>query len=342
MNKKNKLSLVSLFFLVCAGLFAEKDSGFSISPFAGIRFGQQDEFVYSKAANGKEYTLSELNWEQKPMYLYGVEGQFRKKSFHLSFTTESALCTRTGLVIDKDWMNVSNKYCTNEPSYFIQTNLSETQNFLESYFRAEGGISFDVIKNERIIFSPSVKIEYEYSRFVTRKGWLSYSTKDGSGNFYSVEAKDFYESNGFYGPYALGKKIGLADKNSMRLERNVLCTWIGFNSKISPASRVNLDFSAALCPYVFVFSKDFHIIRNDDFLDIMNSVLSGIKISATLNYSFSKNHSVFFKTEYKNLSGIKGESYSKKSSEKKYYRNSTSSGSAFENVSFYIGYVFSI
>lgn len=324
--KKNKLSLVSLIFLLCTVLFAEEDSAFLISPFAGIRWGSQDEFVYASAANGKEYKLSELNWEQKPMLLFGFNAQFNKNRFHISLTTETSPHTKTGKVIDKDWMNVSNSYCTNEDAYLIQTNLSETKNYLEKYFRAEGGISFDAVKNEKVIFSPSVKFEYEYSRFVTRNGWYQYAATPAAGADYKS--------------YTTGAKKNLGSEDAMRLERQIFCTWLGFNTAISFNQKINLEVLTEICPYIFVFSKDFHIMRNDDFLDMMNAELSGIKISAKINYSFSKNHSVFLKTEYKTLSGIDGESYSKKSSEKKYYKISSTSGSAFENFSFYAGYIF--
>lgn len=335
---KNKLSLVSLLFLLYTGLFAEKKTEFSISPYAGIRWGQQDEFVFADAANGKEYKLSELNWEQKSMYLFGITSEFRRKSFHLSLTAETSLSKlKTGKVLDKDWLNVTKSSCTDEQSYLIQTNLSDTENFLERYFRAEGTISFDVIKKAKFTFSPSAKLEYAYSQFVTRNGWFQYATSDDYGNFTSVEAMDFYNANGIYGFYTLGGKYNLSSENSMRLTRHVLCSWVGINSNIKVNPKISLDFSLDVCPYIFVFSKDNHLARNKDFIDLMDCDFSGIKLSAKLNYFFNSNQSVFFKTEYKNLSGIKGEGYVKESSEKKYKKTASSSGSAFENINFYLG-----
>ena len=71
--KKLRISAIVLIFqiVITALGFAESNFSFIAEPFAGFHSGVQDEFVYTSKYSG-EKKLSELNWDQNRLFVYGA------------------------------------------------------------------------------------------------------------------------------------------------------------------------------------------------------------------------------------------------------------------------------
>lgn len=336
---KNKLPLVSLIFLFCTGLYAKEGISFSISPYAGIRWGQQDEFVYAEFADGKTRDLSELNWEQKPVYVFGSEAKVSFKFIELSLGLESALPLKCGTVYDKDWLNYEISGLS-DSQYGIQTNLSETENYLKKYFKCNFYFSVKAKETKMYTVKPFLGLEYEYMHFMTRNGWYQYATSDRNGNFSSQKAKDFRDSNGYFGHYSLGEKIYFDSENLMSLERYCLYLWAGFNLEAKLTDRIYGELSLGFNPYVKVESLDRHLLRKKDFYDVMDSYFCGLKANVKMIYKITSSHALYAEFEGRKLSERKGDSYNKEAESKKFYRSNSSSGCGNISYTLYFGYKF--
>ena len=79
-NKKIKnLILSTLLTFTSFNLFAAENFSFSLEPVIGIKNGYIYEYVFSNnSKTGKEYKLSQLDWNMKKTFFYGIHGDIKK------------------------------------------------------------------------------------------------------------------------------------------------------------------------------------------------------------------------------------------------------------------------
>src|SRR5574344_210159 len=116
MNRKCIFGTIVLFSMATVSLCAdetmvEKKSLLSnihcsLSPYVQFLYGNQYESVYFNNSNSTRL-LSQLVWDQKPLYIGGLQIRTGYNDFFLNASIQSALPkTNCGTVADSDWLNV--------------------------------------------------------------------------------------------------------------------------------------------------------------------------------------------------------------------------------------------
>ena len=100
-TKKIYLVFVILFALHSKGLSQEESSGWTLylQPAFSCTIGKMNESIYSS----KGYKCSLLEWEQKPLWNYGITVFTAFKNFGITAEFDSALPVSCGKMYDSDW-----------------------------------------------------------------------------------------------------------------------------------------------------------------------------------------------------------------------------------------------
>jgi outer membrane protease len=328
---KKALALAWSFFLLAE--VSASDWKFEFSPKFSLANGMQDEFVF---AGGKK--LSELNWQIKNVPVFAADAKISYRKIFVSAGGKIGIPKKSGKLFDGDWQNALN---SSESISSIKTNYSEGENSLKNYrsffINAGGEFSFG-----RISILPFAGMDFSAWKFKSSDGKGRYSTNE-NGIFFSAEAKEFYEQNGYYGSYSLCKtELPLC---AIQLEREILFTWIGSGFRVSPAERLEVNFSFAVSPFAYARSLDTHYTDRSEtyakfFLDEMWSKWCAVKENLCISFAFSKNHTIYLSAENVFSSTLRGTtkiSYGKSSSGG-YYRSLGESGASVSVTEFSFGY----
>lgn len=269
--KKLRISAIVLIFqiVVSALGFAESDFSFTAEPFAGFHSGVQDEFVYTSKYSG-EKKLSELNWDQNRLFVYGARVYLIGKKIQFFGGLGAAAGTECGIVRDSDWLNAANH---NDPELDkIKTNYSESDSNLQKYINANFGMAVNFDLNSKNKISPFAMIDYYHTEFYAQDLAYQYAQCD---------------SNGIYGSYENAEKKFVTGK-FLSLERLEYLTWLGLIYKLNATDRLTVNFSGAICPYAYVSSLDIHETSSKYFLDEMEGFFCGARGMIGLEYEITR------------------------------------------------------
>lgn len=326
--KSEKLKNSENFFL--------KNLNLNLEPYFTTRLGVQNEFVYTENSLGETKILSELNWEEKPIFFCGIKAETGFCGFNIAFKYQEALPLSCGTVFDSDWLNVT----TNGSDYYYvaekwtldstvsayKTNYSESECKLERYYNWILELNYKKEFKNQIGIKFFAQFDYSYSSFIANGGTYWYGSYNSSENYYedytTVENASYFS----------GKVLGLKRINYI--------TWAGFSlsAKIS-----NFDFTSsfALCPYIHTDSLDSHFLRNSTgiyFLDEMNSFFSGVKMSFLGKFYFNSQNFISLALENTSINSLYGKTYSSESLSENFSLISGNSGASFYFVDFTLSF----
>lgn len=297
----------------------------SFSPYAGIRNGVQQEFVFVENVLGENAALSELNWDMKNLYLAGINAKGKFYGVFVEAGFKSALTVKCGTIADSDWSNVEGVSPLDE-KYFYKTHYSEHDNNVKSYYELSIKAGYDFNLSEKITVSPFVQLEYWNSDFLGQNGTGWYVT---SGNYPYTQWETYGTKNDYTG------------QDVIRLERIVYSAWAGFSFKADVNDRFSLLYGFAFCPYINVKSLDSHFTRNRYFYDEMDKVSAGMRFNMAAEFNFNSYNKIYFKAEYLKTGTATGTT--KYSTQRDGYFSliDDSSGAAFQWAEFSLGYTLS-
>lgn len=317
--------------------FSKDNFSFYLEPVGNVRFGVQNELVYTKTSDEVTRKLSELNWEQLHLASQGIKGELKFFKIFIRGEYKDAIFQNTGILHDSDWLNCETDGLSDE-IYEIKTNYSQSTNDLQQYYNWDlyGGYEFTI--DEKFSVSPFGGIEYTYSDFLGHdgKGWYSSSMP-----YYSDAAKAFYEENGYYGPYTLCENdLSLC---SIQLQRNVIFTWIGADFNFYPNKFLEISTSVAISPYIRVETLDTHFGKdgyNRYYLDYTTGFFSGSKGSISVSAKLHDNLKISLGTNALITNTMYGITYYHEGSEKQgtYRQTSSISGSSFRYIEVFFSF----
>ena len=147
---------ISLFFIlfISQTLFS---LDFFIAPYTGVMFGKLGEYLYEP--HNDDYIVSELIWEQKPIYLLGFDLGFYGYKSTLTLTNEFGLPTSIGHMFDKDF---SRDLCYN---YTINENNSRF------YYKTTLMYINDIYTNNTFTISPTFSLSFTYNEMYSQNGY---------------------------------------------------------------------------------------------------------------------------------------------------------------------------
>lgn len=283
-----------------------------LSPFFTTRIGEQKEFVYTKNKSDEYVTLSRLDWQEKPLFFFGLNTKASFKNIFISLCADTALPSDCGKMYDSDWQNVTEVPVT-DSLYSLQTDFSNHTNHVNLYFDLSFTLSYKfnftdlknhfckTIKLNSISLEPFAKLDYSFSDFTGRDGSGIYGNTISGETKYAYNDKDNSSNVSYYG------------KEVIQLERICYTGWTGFTFYAQQSSGFFAELSLAICPYIYLQSLDSHLFSNYSssrpdsyFLDEMSDFFNGIQISFSLGKSITEHHSFAAKASYTNIAEFDG------------------------------------
>ena len=261
-TKKIYLVFVILFALHSKGLSQEKSSGWTLylQPAFSCTIGKMNESIYSS----KGYKCSLLEWEQKPLWNYGITVFTAFKNFGITAEFDSALPVSCGKMYDSDWN-----------SNGIKTTYSIHELTAETNLNTEFSLSY-IIKLDRIFqIIPFVQAQYSYNSFEARNGEGWYG-----GAAYSKTGKDVSwndENAAYYKVYGIDYL------------RHSFYLFTGFSFQLYITEKIKTELLLSVSPFTYTSAIDHHHGKYNDFRfqEIQYGYFSRFKTGIKLEYSIN-------------------------------------------------------
>ncbi|MBO4319282.1 MAG: omptin family outer membrane protease [Treponema sp.] len=302
---------------------------FGLGGYLDIRIGHQGEYVYEPLSNDR--MLSYLEWDEKPLIIVGLTGEAEYKNFQLKAQGNLAIPTDSGIMIDLDYMNVSDFPDCPDSVAKILTNYSESLCHTNSLFSIQVQLSYIFNLNRVLSLAPVLGYEFQHS---DQSAW-------GLDGFYYNR---FYtESNGYYGSYdTTGHNYSVydsQDKETLRLKRNYHLIWLGLGASFNLNKSLSLNANVLISPFTAIESLDWHLNQGQAFLDDTHSLFSGGKVSVALNYKIDLHNCIYAQVEWLSTGIADGITYSGPIGADNYYGHKNShAGADMKTWDFVLGY----
>ncbi len=280
-EKKLVFILLLFFILTTAGITQEKNSSdssssstknwsLSIEPLVGIRYGYIGEHLYYYS-DGEYKRLSYLEWDMKPLFLYGGNISARYKKIGFSAYVKSAAPIRCGSMQDSDWMDLDD----------TKNDYSISENTLNALIEAGCTAHYNFHPYTWIAFGPEFSFDYNYISFSAENGYGWYgdsSNSNGNGNVsYDSDDATYYPS---------GYLCGIS------YNRTSFYTWLGITSTFTPFEKWSFGFSSAVAVYSFEYAYDHHDASSPSqegyYLDEVEAFFSRCKATISAQLDITK------------------------------------------------------
>jgi outer membrane protease len=255
---------------------SERNYGFSFGTQFGFIHGQSLEYVYSNPGQTASDILSELVWEVKPVFYYGIKLDFgrinpmKATGFFASASFKTGVPADTGIMEDRDWMSVENSDLTHFSSHTNKT---------REFFSLDAAVGASIPVRTYFYLKPFLSGSWTRFSFTARDGYWKYPS--GTGSFEGEEVCN-YKQDWFL--LAAGIFIGT----------NIL----------SPFS---LDISFQISPLTYCQAVDEHIKRNETYLDYTGI---GLYLEPGGRFSYSVQRIEFsLEAAWRFIGKTKGQSY---------------------------------
>jgi outer membrane protease len=263
----------------------------SICPQFGFLYGQAEEIVYP-SSEFKAELLSQLLWDIKPVFYYGLVMDFSraqpmdKWGFFSTFSLKSGIPGNSGNMEDRDWMSTENAALTH---YSIHDNFIDNLLLLD----LAAGVSFPITRS--LLMKTYLTVSYMYFSFYGENGYGTYAQYLGNGNYAPINNNPRKEQFN-------GRVI------------NYTQDWFIIASGVSLSYYFNTRFYAELLfqisPLVFCDDFDEHLKTGDKFRDYMRG---GIFLEPGFHFSYfiNKRFELSLGFSWRYIRGTSGETYIK-------------------------------
>jgi len=272
----------------------------SIGPQFGFIYGQAEEIVYA-SSEYKAKKLSQLLWDIKPVFYYGLAMDFSRTQpmtqwgFFSNVSLKNGIPGKSGNMEDRDWMSTVNADLTH---YSISDNFIDNLLLLD----LSTGVSFPI---KRILLMKTyLTVSYMHFSFYAENGYYNYKPPFGDGNKHPLD----------------GKVI------------NYIQDWIiiapGVSLGFYSNTRFYMEWFFHISPLVFCDDLDEHLARGIKFRDIMRG---GIFIEPGFHFSWFANKRLELSMEFswRHIGETSGETYESPLSMNSYVRNGQAGAGLF-------------
>ena len=269
---------------------------FSTSANFGMLYGHAEEIVFPYAEHKAE-KLSQLLWDIKPVFYYGLSLNFSridpldKWGFFADISLKNAILSRCGRMEDRDWMSTENN---------LLTHYSAHDNVINNLFLTDiyTGASFPI--KGFLLIKPHINISLMH---------LAFSAQYGYG-LYAEDHKD-----GTYGPFSEAVRHSWEDWDKVV---NYTQRWFSFGTGFSFGYYFLDHFSAELSfrinPLVLCNDLDEHLTTNkssgqySSFRDYMRGGIF-IEPGAQLSWFITKRLELSMNLSWRYVSGTRGDTW---------------------------------
>lgn len=319
-NARKKYAVAVTVFLAFFGASAENSDKrnwrFELEPFLGMKYGQIDEYVFLEKSNFSDDLLSELNWQIQPELHCGIRAHGGWKNGFALIGFGAGIPMRTGKMFDSDWLNndPASVSAMSAAGHDYKTHYSKSDNFLDYDFdfSVKGGYIFSPLRFFRI--RPAVEFSFQGIKFTAKNGTALYGAKNDGGYYeYYKNAKN---------------EISFDGQKVISYQRESYILWLGADFSFLLPRNWSIDCGLFVSPYMYAASRDSHFLTETDYLDITYDFFAAFKGSVGVSYEISPEYAISLSGEYFFLSVLRGNDYSKKSTESKYGKIASVEGGA--------------
>ncbi|MBQ9282043.1 MAG: omptin family outer membrane protease [Treponema sp.] len=268
MKAKKLFFLIIPCFLISAAASAS-DFTFEFMPYAGITYGQFNEYIYSGADSSILRSL--LEWEAKPLINLGAGTKIGWKKLSLETRGEFTPCMPCGTLKDSDWNEDGDvKYIYS----LLEERVSEAFSFSSM-------LSYDFDFEESFYVAPALIFDYSHIKIkgTNGEGWFASASYSSTGN-------DEAWNSGYARYYGKGKLHGI----------NYERTSYSFFSGLKVGARFSRRFSSELgffiSPITSISVFDTHLTgkntQNYHLNEYAKSMFSAYKLYLRTEYDLSK------------------------------------------------------
>ena len=237
--------------IYCQDSIKERNYIFSLGTHLGFVHGLALECVYPDETTKGEL-LSELRWDMKPVFYYGIQLDFNlndlmsKPGFFASTSFRAGIPGDSGVMEDRDWQSYENDALT---SFSSHTNKTGEFYWLD----VKLGASFPVK-------------QYFYIKPFFCGSWMrfSFSGRDGYGQYarrktYNPATYYPIDDNPYYYSFE-GREV-------IRYMQDWFLIATGFSIGAKLLSPFSFDISFQISPFTYCAATDEHLERNTTFKD---------------------------------------------------------------------------
>jgi outer membrane protease len=283
---------VFVIIIYCApSVFAQENKAysFSLSPQFGLVYGRAEEIVYP--TNTKAPLLSQLLWDMKPVFYYGLLMELssgkpmERQGFFSGLSLKFGIPGTSGVMEDRDWQSIENEELTN---------YSHHDNITKEFFLLDFSAGYSFPFFNVLLVKPFINISYMNLRFKGENGWATYARELTPGKYAPIDDNPDKES--FSGR---GTLISYSQEWFYAAPGvSVLFGYKGFLAEVS----------FMITPLVFCADLDEHKLRNTQYIEKM---FGGIMLEPGFRFSFTwaKWLGVSWEISWRYISGARGLSY---------------------------------
>jgi len=263
----------------------------SICPQFGFIYGQAEEIVYP-SPEYKAEKLSQLLWDIKPVYYYGMAMDFSraqpmdKWGFFSNLSLKSGIPGNGGNMEDRDWMSTENAELTH---YSIHDNFTDNLLLLD----LSAGVSFPI---KRILLMKTyLTVTYMHFSFYGQYGYGKYARRTIDGKYASINDNPIYFS------FADWEKVITYTQDWFIIAPGVSLGYY-FNT------RFYAELAFQISPLVFCDDLDEHLTTYTQYRDYMRG---GIFLEPGFHFSWFANKRLELSLEFswRYINGTWGETY---------------------------------
>jgi outer membrane protease len=320
MNKSTLLILFIIIYLLSAinPVYCQDNEqitkySFSFGTGFGIVWGQAFEYVYPVSEETKGEFLSELIWDIKPVFYWGINADFgltdlySSPGFFSSIALKAGIPAYSGAMEDRDWMSKVNSNLTH-----FSKHKNETNEFVRIDLAA--GASFPM---KFLYIKPFISGSWTHFVFAGSNGYYKHAKKENPGIYEPIENAPVVSLDG-YGNVITYQQDWLILSAGCSIGTNILYPFL-------------FDFSFQLSPHTYCAAVDNHIYANHIFRDFTGWGLF-FEPKGRISYEYKK---LAFSLEfsYRFIGNTKGESYSNNGNTG-FYLGSNKAGAGFQAMDF--------
>jgi len=252
----------------------------------GTFLGQAEEIVYT-SSEFKSKFLSQLLWDIKPVFYYGLSLDFsqtrpmEKWGFFATLSLKNGIPGKSGKMEDRDWMSKEND---------ALTHYSVHDNFINELFAVDAFAGVSLPLNEMLL-KVYATMSYMHFSFTGQYGEGTYARPLGGGMYAPIDDDPVRQS------YSNWEKV-----------INYTQNWLIIAPGISLASYFNrfyFEFFFTISPLVSCTGVDEHLTNSQVFKDYMNG---GVFIEPGFHFSFIASRQLEFSLDlsWRYIGGAKG------------------------------------
>jgi len=285
-----------------AGVYShaqESSYRFSLGTQFGFLYGHISELVYSVPDDTKNELLSELIWDVKPLYYFGLHFDLCRRDvmkdsgFFLSLFLKAGIPLESGKMENRDWMSVENAELTHFSAHTNKNN---------HLFLAEVSVGATLPVKNFFYVKPFLTGCWSYFSFTGKDGYGEYARSKGGGAYYPISDNPNTES--FYG------------QDVIQYNQNWIKISPGISAGLNFLSGFAVDFSLKISMFTYCKARDDHLSvqisngSNTTPRTYMDFTFGGLFLEPAFNFMFSiKNLDFVFNIAYRQIGNANGFSY---------------------------------